>query len=145
MAGHDFSNWLDREMPQPIYAQEGRLLDVIRKGVQAKINQANGKKDGEIQTTIADMERTNDGGVVLIVRAEIDADEKGFKKLQDWKITTDRWGGIRKMSQAGPLRYVKGPVRDDSKDDRGDKKGDDDQKISPDTNSEPPWQPNYHR
>jgi hypothetical protein len=114
MAGHDYAHWLNREMPQPIYAQERRLLGVIEDGLRVKLRQATGKSK-LVHVTIVDMERTGDGGVILSVSTEADADGETFKKSETWKVTTDRWGQIRKMSREGPPQYITMPVDDRSK------------------------------
>lgn len=106
MAGHDYGRWLNRKMPQPIYAQERRLLGVIEDGLQTRIRQATGKQDEAIETAIVDIERTHNGGVILMVSAEINSDKETFKQLQTWKVTTDRWGRVRKMSREGPPQYI---------------------------------------
>jgi hypothetical protein len=107
MAGHDYGNWLNRTMPQPIYAQERRLLGVIQDGLQARIRQAMGSANKPVATTIVDIERTNDAGVILKISAEADSDQGEFRQLQDWKIAADMWGRVKKMSREGPPQYIK--------------------------------------
>jgi hypothetical protein len=109
MAGHDYGNWLNREMPQPIYAQERRLLGVIEDSVRAKIQQVTGK-DGPVEITIADMERTADAGVILIVNTETqvkpESAQEPLRQLQNWRVEADRWGQIIKMSREGTPKYI---------------------------------------
>jgi hypothetical protein len=89
MAGRDYGNWLNREMPQPIYAQERRLLRVIEDSMRAKIQQATGK-DGPVEITIADLERTADAGVILMINTETevkpDPQGEALRQLQNWKF-----------------------------------------------------------
>lgn len=106
MAGHDYSRWLNREMPQPIYAQEGRLLRVIEDSIRARIRQATGNPEKPVEITITDMERTDDGGITLMIGADVEADTQGYRQLQNWKVTADRWGWVRKMSREGSLQYI---------------------------------------
>jgi hypothetical protein len=113
MAGHDYGHWLNREMPQPIYAQETRLLGVVEDGLRAKIRQATSKHEA-VDMTIVDVERTGDAGVILLISTEMDADQETFRKSETWKVTTDRWGQIGKMSREGPPQYIKMPVDDES-------------------------------
>jgi hypothetical protein len=109
MAGHDYGNWLNREMPQPIYAQERRLLRVIEDSVQAKIQQVT-VKDGPVEITITDLERTADAGVILMVNTETEVKpgsaKEPLRQLQHWRIETDRWGQVVKMSHEGTPRYI---------------------------------------
>jgi hypothetical protein len=112
MAGHDYGNWLNRTMPQPIYAQERRLLGVIQDGLQARVRQAMGRTNQTVAITIVDIERTSDAGVILKVSAEADSDQEDLKQLQDWKITADMWGRVKKMSREGPPQYIKVTVPD---------------------------------
>jgi hypothetical protein len=109
MAGHDYGSWLNREMPQPIYAQERRLLRVIEDSVRAKIQQVTGK-DGPVEITIADLERTADAGVILMINTETevkpDPEGEALRQLQTWRVEADRWGQIIKMSREGTPRYI---------------------------------------
>ncbi len=109
MAGHDYGNWLNREMPQPIYSQERRLLRVIEDGLRAKIRQATGK-DGPVEITIADLERSADAGVILMVNTETevkpDPEGEALRQLQNWRVEADRWGQIIKMSREGTPQYI---------------------------------------
>ncbi|UCG12284.1 MAG: hypothetical protein JSU72_17580 [Deltaproteobacteria bacterium] len=126
LAAHDYSNWLDREMPQPIFAQERRLLDVIEAGVLEGIRRATGKGDQGVTTTIVELERCRDGGVDLVISAEVASNEKeSLRKLQNWKITTNRWGRTKKMSQEGPQQYVELPTSDTDGADQGEEMEDD--------------------
>jgi hypothetical protein len=109
MAGHDYGNWLDLEMPQPIYAQERRLLRVIEDSLGAKIQQVTGK-DGPVEITIADLERTADAGVILMINTETevkpDPQGEALRQLQNWRVEADRWGQIIKMNREGTPRYI---------------------------------------
>jgi hypothetical protein len=109
MAGHDYGNWLNREMPQPIYAQERRLLRVIEDSVRAKIQQVTGN-DGPVEITIADLERTADAGVILLVNTETqvkpESAQEPLRQLQNWRVEADRWGQIIKMSREGTPQYI---------------------------------------
>jgi hypothetical protein len=109
MAGHDYGNWLNREMPQPIYAQERRLLRVIEDSVRAKIQQVTGK-DGPVEITIADLERTADAGVILLVNTETqvkpESAQEPLRQLQNWRVEADRWGQIIRMSREGTPQYI---------------------------------------
>jgi hypothetical protein len=109
MAGHDYGNWLNREMPQPIYAQERRLLRVIEDSVRAKIQQVTGK-DGPVEITIADLERTADAGVILLVNTETqvkpESAQEPLRQLQNWRVEADRWGQIIKMGREGTPQYI---------------------------------------
>jgi len=144
MAAHDYGRWLDREMPQPIYAQESRLLRVIEDGVRDRIGQATGRAEQGVAVTIVDIERTRDGGVDLVVSAEIDADGNGsLKKLQYWKITADRWGRLRKMSPEGPPQYIEVPAQDTAGAQRSGESGDGGHIVVTDEEtekSEPLWE-----
>jgi hypothetical protein len=141
MAGHDYGHWLNREMPQPIYAQERRLLGVIEDGLRVKLRQVTGK-DKPVDVTLVDMERTGDAGVILSVSTETDAEEETFKKSETWKVTTDRWGQIKKMSREGPHQYVKLPADDEAKAEDGKKAGAEAlEKAEPISR----WEQNYHR
>jgi hypothetical protein len=109
MAGRDYGNWLNREMPQPIYAQERRLLRVIEDSVRAKIQQVTGK-DGPVEITISDLERTADAGVILLVNTETqvkpESAREPLRQLQNWRVEADRWGQIIKMSREGTPQYI---------------------------------------
>jgi hypothetical protein len=109
MAGHDYGNWLNLEMPQPIYAQERRLLRVIEDSVRAKIQRVTGK-DGPVEITIADLERTADAGVILMINTETQVkpnpEGEALRQLQHWRVETDRWGQIIKMSREGTPQYI---------------------------------------
>jgi hypothetical protein len=72
MAGHDYGHWLNREMPQPIYAQETRLLGVVEDGLRAKIRQATSKHEA-VDMTIVDVERTGDAGVILLIIGNLES------------------------------------------------------------------------
>jgi hypothetical protein len=111
LSAHDYGRWLDREMPQPIYAQERRLLRLIEDGVLASIKRATGKEGEGVATTIVDIERTKDGGADLVISTEVASKGNGsLMKLQNWQVKADRWGRIRKMSREGPPQYVELPV-----------------------------------
>jgi hypothetical protein len=114
MAAHDYSQWLNKEMPQPIYAQERRLLAVIEDGLGEQIRQAVGKdratgQGKSVETTVVGIERTDDAGVILTLNAETDlqlgAGRDSLRQLQGWRIETDRWGRVIKMSQEGSPQY----------------------------------------
>jgi hypothetical protein len=109
MAGHDYAKWLNREMPQPLYAQERRLLSVIADGLPAQLKQAMGQ-DKKIETTIVDLERTRDAGVIIKVSAESKvgsgSSQTLLRQLQNWRIEADRWGRIIKMHREGTPRYI---------------------------------------
>jgi hypothetical protein len=100
---------LNREMPQPIYAQERRLLRVIEDSVRAKIQQVTGK-DGPVEITIADLERSADAGVILLVNTETqvkpDPEGEALRQLQHWRVEADRWGQIIRMSREGTPQYI---------------------------------------
>jgi hypothetical protein len=145
MAGHDYGNWLNRHMPQPIFAQEGRLLNVIEQGVREKIRQATGEDGARIEATIVEMERTNEGGAELTMRTRTDAENEGYRRLQDWKITADRWGRVRKMSREGPLQYVKLPSEDKKEAVEGKSKEDKDEKTPAEGELVPRWEQTHHR
>ncbi|GIK41366.1 MAG: hypothetical protein BroJett011_51990 [Chloroflexota bacterium] len=109
MSAHDYSNWLNREMPQPIFAQESRLLGVIEDSLREKIQRAT-SKNKVVETTITDIERTADAGVILLISTETDADQvsekEAFKQLQSWRIMANRWGRIQKLQTEGTPRYI---------------------------------------
>ncbi len=109
MAGRDYGNWLNREMPQPIYAQERRLLRVIEDSVRAKIQQVTGN-DGPVEIIIADLERTADAGVILLVNTETevkpDPEGEALRQLQNWRVEADRWGQIIRMGREGTPQYI---------------------------------------
>ena len=108
MSAHDFGHWLNREMPQPIFAQERRLLPVIEDGVREKIRHTTSRK-GTVETTIVEMERTGDAGVILTISAETEfKPESGgetMRQAQNWRVEADKWGRIMKMSKDGPPQY----------------------------------------
>jgi hypothetical protein len=126
MAGHDYGNWLNREMPQPIYAQERRLLRVIEDSVRAKIQQVTGK-DGPVEITIADLERTADAGVILMVNTETEVipgpQGEALRQLQNWRVEADRWGQIIKMSREGTPQYIAVEKSSANEADEGNKMG----------------------
>jgi hypothetical protein len=109
MAGHDYSNWLNKQMPQPIYAQERRLLGVIEDGLRAEIRQVM-DKDSKVQSSIKGLERTAYAGVILIVNTETEfkpqLGKETLKQLQSWRITADRWGRIQEMQTEGTPQYI---------------------------------------
>jgi hypothetical protein len=109
MAAHDYSNWLNREMPQPIYAQERRLWKVIEDSIQERIRQTT-SKDVRVETIITDLERNVDGGITVLINAETSANQPSvqgtLKELQSWRVTADRWGRILKMAAEGIPRYL---------------------------------------
>lgn len=113
MSAYDYGQWLNREMPQPIYAQERRLLSVIEDGLEQEIREATGGGK-TVESTITGIERTADAGVILSIRAVTDSEEKSgedrYKEMQKWTITADRWGRIRKMQPEGPPQYIKVPA-----------------------------------
>jgi hypothetical protein len=121
LAAHDYGRWLDREMLQPIYAEERRLLGVIEEGVLERIQRATGKGPNAVTTTIVDIERAKDGGVDLVISAEAPSDgNESLMKLQNWKVKANRWGQIKKMSGEGPPQYVELPVAETSEADEGE-------------------------
>jgi hypothetical protein len=109
MSAHDFGHWLNREMPQPIFAQERRLLPVIEESLRERIRQATDRK-GTVETAIVEMERTGDAGVILTISAETDfkpeSSEEIMRQLQNWRVEADRWGRIIKMNREGTPQYV---------------------------------------
>lgn len=109
MAGHDYGNWLNREMPQPIYAQERRLVRVIEDGLREAIRRATSRKDA-VETTIVNLERTPDAGIILMIDAETEfkpeAGQESLRQLQSWRVEADRWGRILKMNREGTPQYA---------------------------------------
>lgn len=109
MAGHDYARWLNREMPQPLYAQERRLLNVIVDSLPAKLKQTMGQ-DKRIETTIVDLERTRDAGMMIKISTEskvgAGSSQTLLRQLQNWRIEADRWGRIVKMEREGTPHYI---------------------------------------
>jgi hypothetical protein len=115
MAAHKYSEWLNREMPQPIYTQEGRLLKVIEDSVKAIMQQTMGHdrvtgEERDVRVGIVEFERTANAGInlKLNVDKEVKPDPEGdvFKELLTYTIEADRWGRIKKMKQDGVPRYI---------------------------------------
>lgn len=115
MAAHKYSEWLNREMPQPVYTQEGRLLKVIEDSVKAIMLQTMGHdrvtgEERDVRVGIIEFERTANAGInlKLNVDKEVKPDPDGdvFKELLTYIIEADRWGRIRKMKQEGVPRYI---------------------------------------
>lgn len=105
MAGHDYGNWLNQEMPQPIYAQERRLWSVINVSIEKQIRHATSSSVA-VKTIITNLERDSDGGITVLLDAETDLKEADMKQLHSWTITADRWGRIIKVSREGTPRYI---------------------------------------
>jgi len=115
LSAHDYAKCLDREMPQPIYAQERRLLSLIEDAVLDRIKRTTGGGDREVTTTIVEIERTKEGGADLMISAEVASNGNGpLMKLQNWQVKADRWGRTKKMNREGPPQYVELPAAEDS-------------------------------
>lgn len=115
MTAHKYNQRLNREMPQPVYTRERRLLQVIEDSVKAIIHQAMDKdrvtgQNRDVEIGLLEFERTGNGGVNLKLNADIafepDSNGKLFRQLYTWRIEADRWGRIHKMSQDGVPRYI---------------------------------------
>ena len=113
LSAHDFSQWLNKEMPQPIYAQERRLIGVIRDSLEAEIRKITGKdratgQEKSVETSIANIDRTGNAGVILLLDADVvsETETEQIRQLQTWNIEADRWGRIVKMSKEGTPRYI---------------------------------------
>lgn len=115
MAAHKYSEWLNQEMPQPIYTQEGQLLKVVEDSVKAIMLQTMGHdrvtgEERSVQVGIVEFERTANAGInlKLNVDKEVKPNPDGdvFKELLTYIIEADRWGRIRKMKQDGVPRYI---------------------------------------
>lgn len=124
MAAHKYSESLNREMPQPVYTQEKRLLKVIADSVKEIMH----NQERDIQVGIVEFERTANAGVNLKLNTDTafveDSGKKLYRQLQTWRIEADRWGRIKKMTQDGVPRYIlieQPPAQVASKSDEGKK------------------------
>jgi hypothetical protein len=79
------------------------------------ISQATGLLDRIVVITITEIERANDGGAVLVISAVAETDTWEYRQLQNWKVTADRWGHVKKMSPNGPIQYIQVPIQGTSR------------------------------
>lgn len=121
MAADIYSNWLNHEMPQPIYAQERRLLWVIEAELRA-MTQRTIREAETMKANIFNLERTPDAGVRLTLSTEAqvkpEPEQESLRQRQNWRIEADRWGRIIKMDTAGAPQYIaveKLPANDNTK------------------------------
>lgn len=104
MAANSYSELLSRQMPAPIYTKERQFLEVIRGDLNSRM------KKEEVDVTIAELKRIDDGGVQLMLdttaAAGLSSTKEQVRRVDTLKIVTDRWGYIKQMVPENFPRYI---------------------------------------
>lgn len=94
-----FVGWLNRRVPPPLFADEGRLMDVVWRAIRKRIGGGKFQEMGVV--------RLPDAGVRLVFRQVISVREEKIEEkvryVQEerlWKVEADAWGRLRELKEA---------------------------------------------
>jgi hypothetical protein len=114
-AVYDYSRWLTRAFPKPIFLDQPRLVQLVLRAALPRIQVKRGGTYEAVTARLVSLSRTSQAGLDLLIRAEASTDEvwEGhyLKALQTWRVVSDKWGRVTQLQPQSPLEYLPDQAR----------------------------------